>query len=563
MTLQPRDWTIIPTQTAQIARAAFPKGNIYMRMRDELGVLYCDSDFVTLFRADCGQPPISPAQLALITIMQFAEGLSDRQTADAVRARLDWKYALGLELTDPGFDFSVFSEFRSRLIKSRRESQLLEQMLKCFVQKGLIKARGKARTDSTHVLAAIHQLNRIECVAETLRHALNELATVAPEWLSKQVSRDWFDRYGSRLEQSRLPQTKQEQQQLAIAIGCDGHQLLSAIYDEKTPKPLRQQPGVEILRRVWVQQYYQEAGVVQWRTRDNLPPYKQLIFSPYDPEARNRTKRDVNWTGYTVHLTETCEEDKPHLITHVETTPAATGDVEMTGIIHQALADKDLLPGEHLVDTGYVDAEHLLSSRDQYDLDLVGPVPSDTSWQAQTGQGFDLSCFQVDWDAKRVTCPVGCQSHSWRSYCDNYDNPVVRVRFRSRDCRACSSRSLCTRSPKLSRVLTLRPMAQHLALSAARERQTTTSFKRRYAKRAGVEGTISQAVGAFGVRHCRYIGLAKTHLQHIATACAINLSRLFNWLRAIPRSQTRQSRFAALKPRPQDNLSSQALECGA
>jgi transposase len=177
------------------------------------------------------------------------------------------------------------------------------------VQKGLIKARGKARTESTHVLAAIHQLNRIECVAQTLRHALNELATVAPEWLQKQVSVDWFDRYGSRWEQSRLPQTKQQQQQLAITIGSDDHQLLSAIDDEKTPKLLRQLPSLEILRRIWVQQYYLEAGVVQWRSPDNLPPYKQLIFSPYDPEARNRTKRDVNWTGYTVHLTETCEED--------------------------------------------------------------------------------------------------------------------------------------------------------------------------------------------------------------------------------------------------------------
>jgi hypothetical protein len=129
-------------------------------------------------------------------------------------------------------------------------------------------------------LAAIDQLNRIECVAETLRHALNKLATVAPEWLLKQVSVEWFDRYSSRLEQSRLPQTKLEQQQLAIAIGCDGHQLLSAIYDEQAPQPLRQLPCVEILRQVWVQQYYLEAGVVQWRTTDNLPPNKHLIFSP-------------------------------------------------------------------------------------------------------------------------------------------------------------------------------------------------------------------------------------------------------------------------------------------
>ena len=143
----------------------------------------------------------------------------------------------------------------------------------------------------------------------------------------------------------------------------DGYQLLLAIYDEQTPKPLRQLPCVEILRRIWVQQYYLEAQVVQWLTPDSLPPNKQLIFSPYDPEARNRTKRDVNWTGYTVHLTETCDLDKPHLITHVETTPATTGDVEMTGVIHQALAAQDLLPREHLVDTAYVDAEHLLCSR--------------------------------------------------------------------------------------------------------------------------------------------------------------------------------------------------------
>jgi transposase len=302
---------------------------------------------------------------------------------------------------------------------------------------------------------------------------------------------------------------------------------------------------------------------VQWRTTDNLPPYKQLIFSPYDPQARNRTKRDVNWTGYSVHLTETCEEDKPHLITHVETTPAATGDVEMTQVIHQALADKDLLPGTHLVDTAYVDAQHLLTSQAEYQLDLVGRVPKDTSWQAQAARGFDLSCFQIDWQAEQVTCPVGCQSQSWRLYSDRYGNPEIRVRFRARDCRACSSRSLCTRSPTRSRVLTLRPQAQHLALAAARERQTTPQFKQLYAKRAGVEGTISQAVGAFGLRHCRYIGLAKTHLQHIATAAAINFSRLFDWLRAVSRSPTRPSRFAALKPLVQDNLSTQASACGS
>lgn len=549
MTLKPHDWTKIPAQTAKIALSAFPKGNVYMKMRDELGVLYSDSDWLTLFRSDCGQGAISPSQLALVTVMQFAEGLSDRQAADSVRGRIDWKYALGLELTDPGFDFSVLSEFRHRLIESGRSSQLLEQMLKCFRQKGLIKTKGQVRTDSTHVLAAIARLNRLECVAETLRHALNQLATFAPDWLLEQVSVDWFDRYGAKLESSRLPRTQSQQQQLANLIGLDGHHLLRALYDQPTPQACRELASVEILRQVWVQQYSVAADVVKWRSPEDLPPYKLLIFSPYDPQARNRTKRDVNWTGYTVHLTETCDPQNPHLITHVETTPAATGDVEMTGIVHQALANKDLLPGQHLVDTAYVSAEHLLTSQREYAIDLVGRVPSDTSWQAQAGQGFGLSDFHLDWAAEEATCPAGCSTDSWTYLTDRHGHGVIRVRFGSKDCRACSSRSLCTRSSN-ARVLTLHPKEHYEALQAARERQTTIEFKRLYAKRAGVEGTISQAVGAFGLRHSRYIGLAKTHVQHIATAAAINLSRFFDWCNARPRSQTRISRFAALQPLP-------------
>jgi transposase len=105
--------------------------------------------------------------------MQFAEGLSDRQAADAVRARIDWKYALGLELTDVGFDGSVFSEFRTRLVAGGAEQVLFETMVTCLQEKGLLKKRGQMRTDSTHILAAVRVLNRLECVGETLRQALN------------------------------------------------------------------------------------------------------------------------------------------------------------------------------------------------------------------------------------------------------------------------------------------------------------------------------------------------------------------------------------------------------
>ncbi|MDQ5851523.1 MAG: transposase, partial [Chloroflexota bacterium] len=169
MSLRPQVVYLVPEETARVARAAFPKGNVYMRMHDELGMFYEDLQFAPLFSTR-GQPAEAPARLALVLVMQFAENLTDRQAADAVRSRIDWKFALGLELTDPGFDYSVLSEFRSRLIAGGVEDLLLDTMLDHFKAQGLIKPRGRQRTDSTHVLAAIRSLNRLELVGRTLQH---------------------------------------------------------------------------------------------------------------------------------------------------------------------------------------------------------------------------------------------------------------------------------------------------------------------------------------------------------------------------------------------------------
>lgn len=326
MTLHPIDQWVVPRETARVARAAFPKGNVHMKMYDSLGQLDVDSDFQELFPARCGQSAISPAKLALITVMQFAEGLTDRQAADAVRGRIDWKYALGLELTDQGFNFSVLSEFRDRLVNTGKSNQLLDLMLEHFKQHQLLKSRGRMRTDSSHVLAAIRQVNRLELGGEALRQALNELAVVVPEWLTLVVSRDWFDRYAVRIEQYRLPSDASKREQLALLIGEDGHQILSAIYAQDNVPELRRLHSVEILRLVWVQQDSFVDNQLVWRQPQTTgcPPNFVWIQSPYDIEARNRTKRDTNWTGYTLHLTETCDDHSPNFITNVETTPATT-----------------------------------------------------------------------------------------------------------------------------------------------------------------------------------------------------------------------------------------------
>ena len=228
----------LPDETVRIARAAFPKGNPYMRMRDVLGPIYTNPDFASLFPRR-GQPAEAPAHLALVTIMQFAEGLSDAQAADAVRGRIDWKYALALELTDPGFDASVLSEFRDRLLTGNAEAQLFDAMLLLFREQGLLKAKGRQRTDSTHILGAIQVLNRLECVGETLRTALNTLATVAPEWLQAWVPSPWFDRYSRRFQDYRLPSEKTERYALAEQIGADGLEVLRRVYEPLTPIALR------------------------------------------------------------------------------------------------------------------------------------------------------------------------------------------------------------------------------------------------------------------------------------------------------------------------------------
>src|SRR5262249_51150267 len=211
----------VPEETQRVARAAFPHGNPSMQLTDTLGTIYQDEQFAALFPTR-GQPAEAPARLALATVLQFAERLSDRQAADAVRSRIDWKYVLGLELTDPGFHHTVLSEFRTRLVTGEAEALLLDALLTLARTHGLLKARGRQRTDSTHVLAAIRVLNRLERVGETLRAALNSLAVVAPAWVQTLAPPEWYDRYGHRVENFQLPKSDAARMAFAAVIRADG-----------------------------------------------------------------------------------------------------------------------------------------------------------------------------------------------------------------------------------------------------------------------------------------------------------------------------------------------------
>ena len=545
MSLQPQVIYCVPEETARVARAIFPDGNLVMQMYDELGMLFRDADFADLFPIE-GQPAEAPARLALITLLQFWEGLTDRQAADAVRTRIDWKYLLCLELTDLGFDHSVLSEFRTRLLDHSAEQRLFDAILTLAQARGLLHPGGRQRSDSTHILGAMRALTRLETVTETVRHALNVLATSAPDWLRAQTSADWVDRYGLRASECRLPKGQAKRLAWAEQIGMDGCTLLRAVYAATAPADLRTLPAIEILRQIWLQNFLVSDAHVSWRENDNIPPTGRYIGSPYDTDARYATKRQTHWSGYKLHLTETYGENQPNLITNVETTHAAVSDDAVTETIHASLAEHNLLPDKHVADTGYVNSTLLVSSQSVYGIDLIGPTRGDNHWQAKDGAGFAARDFTIDWEQQQACCPIGKMSNSWTPAVDRFKHAVIKIKFAMTDCQVCPSCAQCTRSTPKRRTITLRPQAQHEALLEGRKREQAEEFKAEYAKRAGVEGTIAQSVRTGEVRRARYLGQAKTHLQHVMTAAIMNVMRILRWFAEEAKAKTPCSAFARL-----------------
>jgi len=559
MSLRPHVVAPVPEETARVARAAFPKGNPYLILRDALGTIFQDDDFSDLYSHE-GQPGLSAWRLALVTIMQCRETLSDRQAAESVRARIDWKYLLSLDLTDPGFDFSVLSEFRDRLLAGSAVERLLDKLLERCRAMGWLKARGQQRTDSTHVLAAIRVLNRLELVAETLRAALNAVATVAPDWLQGFAPLAWYERYGKRIEDVRLPRAQADREASAQLVGEDGFSVLEAVEGAEAPKEVRELPILESLRRTW-QRHYERTGegalageggakgCVRFKANRELPPAAESIASPYDVDARYRHKRDTAWTGYMVHVSETCEPTAPHLLTHVHTTPATVHEAQCTTPIQQALMDKALPPREHFVDAAYISADLLVHSRDEQDITLRGPTRPSQGWQMQVAGAYTFEQFTVDWEQQQARCPQGKASVSWAERVGPAGHPFIQGRFSTQDCGTCAQRALCTHAkPPQARTLKLHPRPQSEALQAAQAWYAGDEGHRQYGRRAGVEGTLSQGIRAYGLRRTRYRGLPKTHVQHVATAAAINIDRIVAWVDQRPRAQTRTSRFAALAP---------------
>ena len=530
MSMKPRGLEPIPDETRLLAHRLSPKGTLVTQVRDALGPIYSDEQFAHLFPKR-GRAAEAPWRLALVTVLQAIEGLTDRQAAEAVHTRIDWLYALALPLDDPGFDYSILSDFRQRLLAAQAHDLILDPIVQLCRERGWLKARGKQRTDATAVLARVRALNSLESVGESLRAALNALAQQDPAWLAEHLNPAWFERYVHRFELARSPKAETQRQLLRQQVGQDVAELLACIDEETTPQSVRSEPTVTLLRQVFAQHYEGQGQQVRWRDGPAVSNEERIV-SPYDPEARSSRKRDSVWLGFKVHLTETCDQDPncPHLIIHVETTPATLQDSEVLPPIHDHLRAKDLEPAEHYVDQAYPSGPELLRQA-RLGTQIIGPVGQDPSWQQREQTGYAVQDFALDWQGRVAMCPQGQHSVGWTQPRDRRQHPTVVIRFAAATCGPCPVRAQCTRGQG-GRTLTLTPPEVHAALVERRTVQRTPAFVQQYARRAGIEGTISQAVRTTRLRRTPYQGQHKAHLHHVAIAAGLNLKRISAHLRA-------------------------------
>jgi len=528
MSLKPQPPRPMPAEMAELGAKLLPADSPYRLVGDQLYEQYHEADYADMYPAE-GQPALSPVDLALVTAFQSMEDLSDRQAAEAVRLRLDWKYALHQPVDYAGFNFSVLSEFRARVIQHGAEARVFEAVLGQLQALGLLKRRGRQRTDSAAVLTKVRQLNRLELVVETLRLAVRALLTADPTWTRVTVPPTWEERYGTRCVAERL--NDQERAALQAAVGPDGQWLLDRLAEPTTPPALAALPEVQTLRTVWAQQYEVREREVVFR---DPGPYdgSTRIQSPHDPEARYSEKRGQGWVGDKLQVTETDDEDLPHLITDIALTSSVESDQAALGAIQARQAARDVAPGQRVADQGYVSGQTLADSA-QMGEDLIGPVPADHSPQARLPEGLTQDQFTVDLAQGTALCPAGQTAARGRQRPDG----SWQFHFAAATCAACPLRARCC-TGRGGRTLTLGP--HHARLQAARARQQTPEFQACYRQhRGGIEGCLSVLLRGHGLRVNRYIGRAKNNLRALFVGVGVNLRRAARWLAGV-RPQVRR-----------------------
>lgn len=506
----------IPTDTYQVGQEMLAPTNIFRQIGEHFDELFPEErDFAEIYQST-GRGAISPLLLTIVTVFQIMEKLPDRVAAEYVASRIDWKYAMHLPLSYAGFHFTDLYAFRQRLLASGWERKVFEQLLEKLKQLGLLRVRGKMRTDSTHILGMVEWLSRLELVLESIRLALRAASEAAMQWAEENLPATFIEVYGERISTYGM-----SDEDIAIGwkrAGKDGFWFITQI-DQTAPEPVQQLTEVELLRQVLAQQFPQGPDQPPPTQR---PTGKEIIQSPHDAQARQGVKRNKVWFGYKAQVTETCDEGSPHLVVDLEPQNALEQDSQALPSIQERLSERDLLPAELYADQAYISAALIADSLRQ-GICLFGPCPLDTKGPP----GFRQSDFVIDYAKRQAICPAGQVSRVWsEKSAPDGSPPTVKLRFNGKICQECRFFGQCTCSSQ-GRSLELHPYRN--LLKFYRNLMQTDNFQLAIQLRAGVEATISELTRKYGLRQARYRGEAKLRLQSAFTAAAINLNRVTRW----------------------------------
>lgn len=506
----------IPEDTAAVGQSLFAPTNAYRQLGDRFNELFPEEVVFAPLYDPLGRGAIPPLLLALVTIFQMLEKIPDRLAVEMVVSRMDWKYALHLPLGYAGFHWTVLTDFRQRLLDHAQERLLFEELLPKLHALGLIKPRGKMRTDSTHVLGVVATLSQLELVTESVRLAVQAVLRLAPDWSAAALPASFCETYAERTSDYRLGQA--EAHRRLRQAGRDGFWFVGQL-DHTALAAVRHLSEVEVLRTVLAQQFPEGDGTPPASPR---PTGRDVIESPHEPEVRYGTKRQQHWRGYKLQVTETCEADYPHLVVDLEPTNALAPDSPELPKIQARLEGQGIPPGEQYVDQGYPSGQRLQESAER-GIILMG-VPLE---DPHPREGFRQTDFQLDPTAQQATCPAGAISRVWSARQHAPDQPpTIEIRFDGATCQACRFWGPCTKS-RQGRSLELH--AYHALLTARRAEARTEAFQMKMHLRSGIEGTISELVRAHRLRFARYRGQKKLRLQMLFTALATNLKRVTRW----------------------------------
>ncbi len=497
------------------ARTIFPMLETY---RDRLETLYTPNN---------GRPAWDPVRLLGVLILQFVLRFTDRQAAEAVQYDQRWRLALHLKEDDATFDPSLLVTFRNRFIEKGQEHLAFEAVLDHLVAQGWIPKRSRQRLDSTHVWGLLSAMNRLECVRETLRLLFKDLeaAVLFPETWGVYWERYVESKVDPRAEAKALQAKFEEagEAMLAIWMDCSDNSLLTG------------RDAFLMMQRVFLENYTLDlAG----RTQKIRAQPTGAVQNPHEPEAQwssKSTTKDKHWVGYKAQVSETVQEQSrqageptANFLTAIVTQNASASD--KPGMAEVLAEQKDMgleAPSTFHVDGAYVFGKALHEAQ-QEGRELHGPAPA----SPDRGKVFPVDKFDVNVEERRAVCPASQPS----SQCSRIEEAATgkvayRIEWNNAVCGACPLREQCVSAGQLHRTLVVGQF--HTLLQNRRQEMKTEAFKMEMRRRNGIEGTQSELVRGYGLRHARYRGKAKVRLQNYLIGTACNIRRLFRrsmWL---------------------------------